>query len=211
MEHVRRQVSTEAELRELIAEPIDRVRDKVRTELTDVHRCFLAAARLYFVATSDAQGNLDVSPKGDPEGGVLVLDDRTVALPDRPGNRRVDGLKNLLQDPHIAVEFVIPGRGDTLRINGTATVLADAEYAPLMAVQGKPPVMIIEVAIDEVFFHCSKAFLRSQAWDPRSWPTEDDDHGVPRRAVIAKKLERPDDSLAELDRYYGAGYGKELY
>ncbi|CAM3885665.1 MSMEG_1061 family FMN-dependent PPOX-type flavoprotein [Tsukamurella strandjordii] len=211
MEHVRRQVTTEVELRELIPQPIDRVRDKVRTELTDVHRAFLAASRLYFVGTCDAGGNLDVSPKGDPAGSVLVLDERTVALPDRPGNRRVDGLKNLLQDPHIAVEFVVPGRGDTLRINGTAVVLADAEYAPLMAVQGKLPLMITEVAIDEVFFHCSKAFLRSEAWDPSSWPTEDDDHGVPRRAVIAKKLERPEEPMEELDRYYGAGYGRDLY
>lgn len=210
MDHVRRQVTTEAQLRELISEPIDRVRDKVRTELADLHRAFLSASRLYFVATSDGDGNLDVSPKGDPEGAVLVLDERTIALPDRPGNRRVDGLKNLLQDPHIAIEFVIPGRGDTLRINGTATVLADAQYAPRMAAQGKLPVMITEVAIDEVFFHCSKAFLRSEAWKPETWPTEDDDHGVPRRAVIAK-LERPHDSLEELDRYYGAGYGKELY
>lgn len=183
----------------------------MRTELADVHCAFLAAARLYFVATSDVDGNLDVSPKGDPGGAVLVLDERTVALPDRPGNRRVDGLKNLLQDPHIAVEFVVPGRGDTLRINGTATVLADAEYAPLMAARGRLPVMIIEVAIDEVFFHCSKAFLRSEAWKPETWPTDDDDHGVPRRAVIAKVLERPEDPLEELDRYYGAGYGVDLY
>lgn len=169
MAHERRPVTTEDQLRELIAEPIDRVRDKVRSELADVHRSFLAASRLYFVATSSAGGDLDVSPKGDPSGAVVILDERTIALPDRPGNRRVDGLKNLLQNPHIAIEFVIPGRGDTLRVNGTGTVLADAEYAPLMVVQGKPPVMIVEVAIEEVFFHCSKAFLRSQAWEPSSW------------------------------------------
>ncbi|CAM3837796.1 MSMEG_1061 family FMN-dependent PPOX-type flavoprotein [Tsukamurella ocularis] len=183
MNHVRTRVTTEAQLRELIAEPIDRVRDKVRPELADVHRSFLAASRLYFVATADGAGNLDVSPKGDPEGAVLVLDERTVALPDRPGNRRLDGLKNLLQNPHIAIEFVVPGRGDTLRINGTATVLADAEYAPRMAAQGKLPVMITEVAIEEVFFHCSKAFLRAQAWDPSTWPSADDDHGVPLSAL----------------------------
>lgn len=169
MDHVRRRVTTEAQLRELIAEPIDRVRDKVVTELADIHRAFLAASRLYFVATSNAGGDLDVSPKGDPAEAVTVLDGRTIALPDRPGNRRLDGLKNLLQNPHIAIEFVIPGRGETLRINGTATVLADAEYAPLMAVQGTLPLMITEVAIDEVFFHCSKAFLRSEAWDPSTW------------------------------------------
>ncbi|KXO89295.1 MSMEG_1061 family FMN-dependent PPOX-type flavoprotein [Tsukamurella pseudospumae] len=211
MAHERRPVTTEAELRAVVPEPIPRIRDKAKPELHEVHRLFLAAARLYFVATSGAAGDLDVSPKGDPAGGVLILDDRTIALPDRPGNRRVDGLRNLLQDPHVALEFVIPGRGDTLRINGTAVVLADAPYAPMMAVGEKLPQLIVEVAIDEVFFHCSKAFLRSEAWEPSTWPTNDDDHGVPRRAVIAKSLERPDDSLEELDRYYGPGYGRELY
>lgn len=98
-----------------------------------------------------------------------------------------------------------------MRVNGAATVLADAPYAPRMAVGDRLPQLIVEVAIDEVFFHCSKAFLRSEAWDPSTWPTQDDDRGVPRRAVIAKSLERPDDSLEELDRYYGDGYGRELY
>ncbi len=211
MEHERRVVTTPAEVRALVPEPIDRIRDKARESLEDVHRAFLAAARLYFVATSSAHGDLDVSPKGDPAGSVLVLDDRTIALPDRPGNRRIDGVLNLLQDPHIALEFVIPGRGDTLRVNGTATVLADAEYAPRLAVQGRIPALIIEVRVREVFFHCSKAFLRSAAWEPSTWPTADDDHGVPRRAVIAKALERPDDPLEELDRYYGPDYGRDLY
>ncbi|NMD57455.1 MULTISPECIES: MSMEG_1061 family FMN-dependent PPOX-type flavoprotein [Tsukamurella] len=210
MEHVRRPVTTEAELRAVVPEPIPRIRDKALPELHEVHRLFLAAARLYFVATA-GPGGLDVSPKGDPAGAVLVLDDRTVALPDRPGNRRVDGLRNLLEDPHIAIEFVIPGRGDTLRVNGTATVLADAPYAPRMAVGDRLPQLIVEVAIEEVFFHCSKAFLRSESWDPSTWVSPDDDRGVPRRAVIAKTLERPEDSLEELDRYYGAGYGRELY
>lgn len=210
MAHARRPVTTEAELRAVVPEPIPRIRDKARPELHEVHRLFLAAARLYFVATSGPSG-LDVSPKGDPAGGVLVLDDRTIALPDRPGNRRVDGLRNLLVDPRIALEFVIPGRGDTLRVNGTAAVLADAPYAPRMAVGEKVPQLIVEVAIDEVFFHCSKAFLRSEAWEPSTWATTDDDRGVPRRAVIAKTLERPEDSLEELDRYYGEGYGRELY
>ena len=211
MGHVRTPVTTIEELRAVVPEPIARIRDKARPELHEVHRLFLAAARLYFVATSGAGGDLDVSPKGDPAGAVLVLDDRTLALPDRPGNRRVDGLRNLLQDPHIAIEFFIPGRGDTLRVNGTAAVLADAPYAPRMAVGEKLPQLIVEVAIDEVFFHCSKAFLRSEAWEPSTWPTAADDHGVPRRAVIAKSLERPNDSLEELDRYYGPGYGRELY
>ncbi|MFC7754420.1 MSMEG_1061 family FMN-dependent PPOX-type flavoprotein [Tsukamurella soli] len=205
MTHRRTEVTTLDQLRAIVSDPVPRVRDKVRRELTDVHVEWLAAARLYFVATSDAEGNLDVSPKGDPAGSVLVLDPVTVALPDRPGNRRVDGFRNMLQDSHIAVEFVIPGRGDTLRINGTATILSDAPYAERFAVDGRLPQLITEIAIDEVFFHCSKAFLRSRAWDPDGW----DGDAVPRRAVIAKALERPEDSLEELDRYYGEAYERQ--
>ncbi|MFT4042357.1 MAG: pyridoxamine 5'-phosphate oxidase family protein [Gordonia sp. (in: high G+C Gram-positive bacteria)] len=173
MGHHRIEVTTLDALRAIVPDPVPRIRDKVRGELADIHVEWLGAARLYFVATSDAHGNLDVSPKGDPAGTVVVLDPHTIALPDRPGNRRVDGFRNLLEDNHIAVEFLVPGRGDTLRINGTATILADAPYAERMAVDGQLPQLVTEIAIDEVFFHRSKAFLRSQAWDPQEWVGED--------------------------------------
>lgn len=169
MGHERRQVVSEDELRELIPEPLARAREKLHHRLDNVDRDFLAAARLYFVATSDAAGNLVVSPKGDPAGEIVVLDDTTIALPERSGNRRVDGLLNLLQDPHISIEFLVPGRDETLRISGTAVVLADAPYAPQMAVKGRLPLTITEVSIDDVFLHCTKAIMRSQAWVPDSW------------------------------------------
>lgn len=171
MAHVRKQIATEDELRELIPEPLAKVREKLRHRLDNVDRDFLAAARLYFVATSDAAGNLVVSPKGDPAGEILVLDDTTIALPERTGNRRVDGLKNLLQDPHISIEFLVPGRDETLRVSGTAVVLADAPYAAQMKVKGRLPLTITEVSVDDVFLHCTKAIVRSQAWDPDSWVT----------------------------------------
>ena len=143
---------------------------------------------LGFVATTDAQGRVDVSPKGDPPGFVHVLDDTTIAIPERPGNKRVDGYLNLLERPHVGTLFIIPGRGDTLRINGTARVLADAEYFDTMTVVGKRPILALEIDIEEVFFHCAKAFLRSDAWKPESWnPT-----AVPSVAQIAKALTRTD-------------------
>lgn len=195
------------ELERIVGAPTQRAADKVRNELAEVDRAWLAATSLLFMATTDALGNLDVSPKGDPAGFVKVLDAATIAIPDRPGNRRVDGFRNLLEDPHIGLVFVIPGRGDTLRINGRARLVSDAEFFDEMIVRGHRPDLVVVVEIDEVFFHCSKAFLRSKAWEPAEWqPTS-----APRRAVIAHAVERPEDSVDELDSYYGDHYADGLY
>jgi PPOX class probable FMN-dependent enzyme len=196
------------ELESIIGVPSPRAAGKVRSELADVDREWLAAASLLFMATSDCDGNLDVSPKGDPAGFVTVLDQTTIAIPDRPGNRRVDGFHNLLSDPHIGLVFLIPGRGDTLRINGRATLVRDAAFFDDMIVRGNRPGLAVVVAIDEVFFHCSKAFLRSRAWDPEAWQPE----AAPRRAVISHAVERQEDSLEVLDEYYGSrSYEDGLY
>jgi PPOX class probable FMN-dependent enzyme len=200
-------IQSAEELESIIGTPSQRAADKVRVELTQVDRDWLAAASLLFMATTDERGNLDVSPKGDPAGFVKVLDATTLAIPDRPGNRRVDGFHNLLADPHIGLVFLIPGRGDTLRINGRATLVRDAEFFDDMIVRGNRPDLAVLVDIDEVFFHCSKAFLRSKAWEPEAWqPT-----AVPRRAVIAQAVERPEDSLEQLDEYYGDSSADGLY
>jgi PPOX class probable FMN-dependent enzyme len=135
------------------------------------------------------------------------MDDTTIVIPERPGNRRADGFHNLLANPHVGLVFLIPGRGDTLRINGRATIVADAPYFDDMVVKGHRPILALEVAIDEVFFHCSKAFLRSEAWKPETW----DAAAAPRRAVIAQSLERPGDSLDELEEYYGPSYAEKIY
>ncbi|HJT91715.1 MAG TPA: pyridoxamine 5'-phosphate oxidase family protein [Mycobacterium sp.] len=195
---MRREVSTGDELRAIVGHPNSYVANKVRDRLSTIHRDWLAQSPLGFVATTDAQGRVDVSPKGDPPGFVHILDDTTIAIPERPGNKRVDGYLNVLERPHVGTLFVIPGRGDTLRINGTARVLADAEYFDAMTVEGKRPILALEIDIEEVFFHCAKAFLRSDVWKPKSWnPT-----AVPSVAQIAKALTKTDISQAELDEYY---------
>ena len=179
---MRREVSTVDELREIVGYPNKSVANKVGKRLTAIQQDWLAQSPLGFVATTDAQGRVDVSPKGDPPGFVHIIDDTTIAIPERPGNKRVDGYLNVLQRPHVGTLFLIPGRGDTLRINGTARILADADYFDEMAVQGKRPILALEVDIEEVFFHCAKAFLRSDAWDPQTWnPT-----ALPSVAQIAK-------------------------
>lgn len=194
---MRREVTTVDELRDIVGHPNHYVANKVKDRLSAAQRDWLAASPLGFVATTDAHGRVDVTPKGDPPGFVHILDDTTIAIPERPGNKRMDGYLNVLQRPHVGMLFVIPGRGDTLRINGTARVLADAEYFDAMAVKGKRPLLALEIAIEEVFFHCAKAFLRSDAWHPETWnPT-----AVPNVAQLAKAF-KPDLSRAELDAYY---------
>jgi PPOX class probable FMN-dependent enzyme len=201
-------VQTVTELESIVGAPSPRAAAKVRAALAGVDREWLAASSLLFMATTDDRGNLDVSPKGDQAGFVRVLDDTTLTIPDRPGNRRADGFHNLLANPHIGLVFLIPGRGDTLRIKGRATVVRDAEFFDEMIVRGHRPDLAVVVEIDEVFFHCSKAFLRSKAWDPAEWQPG----SAPRRAVIAHAVERPDESLEQLDEYYGsASYADGLY
>lgn len=204
---MRTEITTDAELRGLLGEPLQRALDKDRETLHPEHRQWLAASPFCLVATSGADGACDVSPKGDPPGFALVVDDTTLAIPERPGNKRLDGFANLLQNPHVGMIFFVPGRGDTLRVNGRATLLADAPYADRMQVRGHRPVVILEVAVEQIFFHCSKAFLRSKLWDPESWHPD----AVPNRAQIAKRLERPDDTMDELEEYYGETYAKGLY
>jgi PPOX class probable FMN-dependent enzyme len=194
---MRREVNSVDELRAIVGHPNKYVANKVGKRLSAVQQDWLAHSPLGFVATTDAQGGVDVSPKGDPPGFVQVIDDTTIAIPERPGNKRVDGYLNVLERPHVGTLFLIPGHGDTLRINGTARILADADYFDAMTVQDKRPILALEIDVEEVFFHCAKAFLRSDAWDPSSWnPT-----ALPSVAKIAQAI-KADMSLAELEKYY---------
>lgn len=203
---MRTEITSETALRELLGTPLQRVLDKDRHALSAEHREWLAASPFCLVATSDADGRLDVSPKGDPAGFSLVLDDTTIAIPERPGNRRGDGFSNILQNPHVGLLFLIPGRGDTLRINGRATLLSEAPYADQLVVEGHHPTVILEIAIEQIFFHCAKAFLRSGLWQPDTWRPD----AVLSTAQRAK-IERPQESLEELEEYYGRAYSDGLY
>ncbi len=200
-------ITTEGELRAVVGSPIPRVAQKVRTRLQQVHRDWIAASRFVALATSSSDGRCDVSPKGDPAGFVHVLDDRTVVVPERPGNRRVDGYLNVLDNPHVGLLFLIPGRTDTLRVNGCAQVVSDAPWFDDLVIKGHRPILALEVAVEEVFFHCSKAFLRSALWQPETWQPD----AVPSRARIAQTLERPDEPLVDLEEYYGPRYAENLY
>jgi uncharacterized protein len=156
----------EAALRELLGEPADVVRAKVTDRVNALTRQFIELSPFVVLATSAPDGTCDVSPRGDPPGFVRVLDEQTLLLPDRPGNRLADSLRNILANPNVGLLFVIPGVGDTFRVNGRARIVTNQELLEPSAVEGKVPKLGLLIEIDEAFTHCSKAFLRSQLWDP---------------------------------------------
>ncbi|TFV86617.1 pyridoxamine 5'-phosphate oxidase family protein [Blastococcus sp. CT_GayMR16] len=201
------EITTEAELHELLGKPTAAAAGKERTALDDIHRQWLAASPFCLVATSAADGTCDVSPKGDPPGFTLVLDDATIALPERAGNRRADGFANILTNPHVGLIYLLPGRGDTLRINGRARLVRDGDLLDRMVEKGHRPLLAMVVEIEQVFFHCAKAFLRSGLWDPETWQPDI----VASRARIAHQQERADEDLAAIERYYGESYTAGLY
>ena len=200
-------ITSEEQLREVVGHPSDAVANKARTALTQEHRDWLARSPFCMMATAGADGTCDVSPKGDPAGFTLVLDDRTIAIPDRRGNKRTDGFRNVLANPHVGLVYLVPGRGDTLRVNGRATLLRDAPFFDDMVVKGTRPVLALLVEVEQVFFHCPKAFMRSNLWQPETWDPE----SLPSRARLVQAVERPADSIEELERYYGPEYAKSLY
>jgi PPOX class probable FMN-dependent enzyme len=159
-------ITTEAELREIVGRPTPLVAAKIADRLNPLTRQFVERSPFVCVATASPDGGLDVSPRGDPAGFVRILDDRTLLLPDRPGNRIADTLTNLLVDSRIALLFLIPGIGDTFRINGRAQIVDDAELLAASEVEGKVPKLGILVAVGEAYTQCSKAFIRSDLWNP---------------------------------------------
>jgi PPOX class probable FMN-dependent enzyme len=201
------EITTEAELHAILGEPTAAAAGKDRRILDEIDRQWLAASPFCLVATSAPDGSCDVSPKGDPPGFTVVLDDATIALPERAGNRRADGFVNILANPHVGLIYLLPGRGDTLRINGRARLVRDADLLDRMVVQGHRPLLATVVEIEQVFFHCAKAFLRSALWQPETWTPG----AAPSRARIAHRQERADEPLATLETYYGAGYATGLY
>ena len=201
------EITSHEELRELLGPPTGRAVTKERTVLHGRDREWLAASPFCLVATAGADGSCDVSPKGDPPGFTLVLDETTIAIPERPGNRRADGYRNILDNPHVGLIYLIPGRTDTLRINGRARLVRDAPFFDDMVVKGHRPVLAVVVEIEQIFYHCAKAFLRSQLWQPETWQAD----ALPSRARLIKEVEAPAESLADLERHYGPEYANTIY
>jgi PPOX class probable FMN-dependent enzyme len=201
------EIGSEEELRELLGEVMPRAATKDRVRLHERDLEWLAASPFCLIATSDTEGNCDVSPKGDPAGFVHVIDDTTIAIPDRPGNRRADGFLNILKNPHVGLIFLIPGRNETLRLNGRARLVREAPFFDELIVKGHRPQLALVVEIEQIFFHCAKAFLRSALWKPESWHPE----VLPSHAKLVKEVQVVEETVEQLEAYYGESYAKKLY
>jgi uncharacterized protein len=163
-------IGTVAQLRAIIGEVNPVVQVKLMTALDEHAREFIARSPFLVLATADAAGDLDVSPKGDAPGFVAVEDDATLLIPDRKGNKLIFGLQNILSNPRVGVVFMVPGTGETLRVNGTAELTNDPHILQRLAARGQPALLAIRVSVQECFFHCAKAFIRAQLWKPETWP-----------------------------------------
>jgi PPOX class probable FMN-dependent enzyme len=157
-------------LRTLYGQPGERAVAKEQAKLDAPTRAFIACSPFLVLGTAGADGRCDVSPKGDTPGFVHVLDDHHLAIPDRLGNNRLDGLRNVVENPHVGLIFFIPGREDTLRVNGRATISRDEALLERLAVQGKRPQTALLVEVEQTFMHCARAFKRAGLWQPERWP-----------------------------------------
>lgn len=190
-------VTTIEQLEALYGQPYGPAVAKEIDHISPSYRKLIEASPFVAIATGGPEG-LDCSPKGDAPGFVRILDDKTLAIPDRPGNNRIDGFRNILCDPRIAVLFLIPGIGETLRVNGRASISIDPELMQGFAVSGKLPRSVLIVHIETIFFHCSKAIVRSKLWDPT---TQIDRKSLPSTGSIIAEVSQ--------NKFGGEAYDKE--
>jgi uncharacterized protein len=202
-------ITDEKDLRALLGSPSEVALKKQIPRLDEHCRAFIAHAPFVALATADGAGHCDVSPKGDPAGFVRVIDDTHLVVPDRPGNKRLDGLRNILANPHVALLFLVPERGETLRVNGHACITRDPDLLGTMAVDGKVPGLAIGVEVEEVFLHCAKAFKRSGLWEPARWP---DISGLVSSAkIFHDQVKIPGMTVEDYERRLATGYKTGLY
>ncbi len=200
-------IETEKALREVIGEEIPGLSEKNEPVLNEFAVDFIARAPFLVLSTADDQGRLDASPKGDAPGFVAVEDEQTLLIPDRLGNRLAYGHRNILANPHVGVLFMIPGTTETLRVNGKASLTADPDLLERLAARGRPAVLVIRVEVEEVFFHCSKAFLRSKLWQPDGWGER---YKVSFGKLYAKRNNAPAETAEAIDEAIERDYQENL-
>ena len=202
------QIRTEADLREVIPEPLPQLNLKISDHIDEHAQAFIARAPLIFLATADEHGHMDVSPKGDAPGFVGIEDSTHILIPDRPGNRLTFGFRNILSCPQVSVIFVVPGVRETLRLNGTARLTRDPALLERFQVGGKAALLCTEVAVDECFFHCGKAMIRSKVWKTDTWPQ---DVRISFGQQMAPKMGGDDKLAQQIDESIDKNYAEELY
>jgi len=202
------QITDKTALRAVIDAPMALAATKEMPALDRHCRHFISLSPFLCLSSMSADGKADVSPRGDPPGFVKVLDDKTVLIPDRKGNRRLDTMQNILEQPSVAAIFFVPGIEETLRINGKASITQDRALLDDMEVQGRPPALGIKIEIETVFFHCAKALKRSRLWDPE---TRIDRADFPRYGQVIKDQRNPGGSVDEIEDYIQTNYKNEMY
>lgn len=202
-------ITCEEELRSLLGHPSDLVMRKSIPYLDEHCQQFIAKSPFLFLATSNTEGLCDASPRGDGPGFVRVLDEKHLLIPDRPGNRRLDSMRNIINNPHVGLLFMIPGLEETLRINGQACLVRDERLLKEMAVKDRIPLLAIAVEVEECFVHCAKAFKRSGLWNQESWPSKE---GLPSPAqMLADHARLADVTVKEVEDLLRESYTKRLY
>ncbi|HZR42700.1 MAG TPA: pyridoxamine 5'-phosphate oxidase family protein [Ktedonobacteraceae bacterium] len=202
-------VTSEETLRELIGTPSERAVRKQLSSLDQHCRTFISSSPFLLVGTVNSAGMQDVSPRGDAPGFVLVMDEKTLIIPERPGNRRLDTLRNILQTSAIGLIFLIPGVEETLRVNGRACLVRDTDLLERLTVQGKQPLIAIGVEVEECFLHCAKAFKRSKLWDTTTWPER---KSLPSLGqMLCDQLQLQNTTVRELDETLDKDYKRTLY
>lgn len=167
-------ITSEEELSELLGHPSELVKRKVISALDEHCQEFIAKSPFLVISSSDEFGHCDVSPRGDEPGFIYIENEHRLVIPERPGNKRMDTLRNILKNPRVGLIFFIPGLGETLRVNGKASITKNEKILANMAARGKMPVVGISVEVEECFIHCAKAFKRSNLWEPQKWLEKDE-------------------------------------
>ncbi len=189
------------ELRAEIGAPPPPVIAKVMDHIDEVSRKIIELSPFVVIASATGGGYPDISPKGDPAGFVKVLDERRLAIPDRPGNRRVDTFTNLLQNPYLALLFLIPGKGETLRVTGECRIVRDLALRESLAVNGRVPAFAIVLHVERVLIHCPKCVVRSKLWKPDQWLDASETAGIAEAMIAHARLETtPEELRARMDR-----------
>jgi len=201
-------IETEEQINEVLGATSELVRQKLFDHVDEYAAAFIARSPLLMMATSDSEGRLDVSPKGDAPGFVSVEDSKTLLLPDRPGNKLAFGFRNLLSNPRVSLIFVVPGTTETLRVAGTAEMTRDPGLLERMATKGKPALLVTRITVEECFFHCGKAFIRSMLWKKESWPT---DFRIQLGRQLAKRMGGDEEAAERIDDYLVESYKNQLY
>lgn len=201
-------IDSHEQLRDLLGEASDNAKRKKITVIEQHARTIIEHSPLVLLATSAADGTCDVSPRGDPAGSVLILDERTLVLAERPGNRLADSLTNLIDNPRAGLLFVVPGMNESLRVNGRVTLVSDAPFFERLVVHGKRPQLAIMLHVDDLYLHCAKAFVRSSLWDPATWPERTE---IPTMGRMMKDQLALATSAEELDAYLDNSSATKLY